>query len=264
MEKPNGTEKVFKGLESAKNVDWCEPFDEENLSYPFFSDKDDDITYTANAMYKRFSYITRHGQTVMFMGDQPTWYEWIGQIVGPHDNEKRRKALKDCIIDRPVSENGYIWSWAYAPHWPTATMNDLTGREEHYHYDQMFRFINGVYEVIAWDGNTDILSKKGRKTVTYKRGRYGKKWRYHDIECNHEGEDVSKGKTVREKLDMAVRYILEDMHGAGGLTILDENLNNGENLGRIGDASSNYWDNFLFGYKDAYENICEIAGRRDS
>ena len=32
-------------------------------------------------------------------------------------------------------------------------------------------------------------------------------------------------------------------------------MNNGKNLGRIGDYGSNYWDNFLFGYLDAYENM---------
>lgn len=238
------TEGEYRTLKTASEVDWLNDFNEDYLTYPFFSDKEDDVTYTANAMYYRYTYMTgAAGDAVMWFGTEPTWYEWMAVLTGPHDNEARKNQLKNYIIDRPIREDGFIWNWYDSPHWPTKNIAGET--DDHYHYDQMFRYINGVYEVMCWENSTDLLSQKDTKLVVIG----------DDAQKEHVKDDASVGKTVRQKVDMAMNYILNDMHGKDGLVILDETVNNGKNLGRIGDYGSNYWDNFLFGYLDAYENM---------
>ena len=61
---------------------------------------------------------------------------------------------------------------------------------------------------------------------------------------------------------MAINYVLTNLHGEDGLIIIDENCNDGNNLGKIptnalvdDSVASNYWDNLPFGYKDAFEGI---------
>lgn len=238
------TEGEYRTLKAASEVDWLNGFNEDYLTYPFFSDKEDDVTYTANAMYYRYTYMTgAAGDAVMWFGTEPTWYEWMAVLTGPHDNEARKNQLKNYIIDRPIREDGFIWNWYDSPHWPTKNIAGET--DDHYHYDQMFRYINGVYEVMCWENSTDLLSQKDTKLVVIS----------DDAQKEHVKDDASVGKTVRQKVDMAMNYILNDMHGKDGLVILDDTVNNGKNLGRIGDYGSNYWDNFLFGYLDAYENM---------
>lgn len=239
------SEGSYRALRDAKDVDWLQEFDEKYLSYPFFSDRSDEVTYVANAMYEKYSYITGGGQTVMWFGTEPTWYEWMGVITGFHNNEPRKNQLRSYIVDRPIRADGFIWNWYDSPHWPTQnSATDIEGKD-HYHYDALFRYINGVWEVMKWENSTDLLDEIDTKLVQIADA----------SQQEHVAEDVSVGKSVRRKIDMCMNYILENLGGKNGLVVLGENVNNGTNQGRIGDYGSNYWDNFLFGYYDAYENM---------
>lgn len=86
---------------------------------------------------------------------------------GPHraarQTRRSKNQLKNYIIDRPIREDGFIWNWYDSPHWPTKNIAGET--DDHYHYDQMFRYINGVYEVMCWENSTDLLSQKDTKLV---------------------------------------------------------------------------------------------------
>ena len=52
----NLQEKASRALRNADEVDWLE-YNEEFLSYPFFSDRNDEVTYAANAIYDKYGYI---------------------------------------------------------------------------------------------------------------------------------------------------------------------------------------------------------------
>lgn len=241
----NLQEKESRQLRDAEKVDWLE-YNEKFLSYPFFSNRNDEVTYAANAIYDKYGYIqNKPGDAVMWFGTEPTWYEWMGVITGFHNNTARKNQLRNYIIDRPIRADGFIWNWYDSPHWPTQNSATAIEGKDHYHYDSLFRYINGVWEVMKWENSTDLLKQTDNNLVKIA----------DESQKEHVTEDASVGKTVRQKIDMCMNYILETMHGKDGLVILDENVNNGTNLGRIGDYGSNYWDNFLFGYYDAYENM---------
>lgn len=239
------TEEASRPLRDASEVDWLD-YDEKYLSYPFYSDLQDEVTYAANAIYDKYGYIDDPaGEAVMWFGTEPAWYEWMGVITGFHNNEARKNQLRNYIVDRPIRADGFIWNWYDSPHWPTQnSATELEGKD-HYHYDSLFRYINGVWEVMKWENSTDLLDQVDNHLVEIAA----------EDQKEHIAEDASVGKTVRQKLDMCMNYILEDLDGKNGLVILGEDVNNGMNLGRIGDYGSNYWDNFLFGYLDAYENM---------
>ena len=239
------TEEISRPLRDASEVNWLD-YNEDFISYPFFSDLQDEVTYAANAIYDKYGYITDpSGEAVMWFGTEPAWYEWMGVITGFHNNEARKNQLRNYIVDRPIRADGFIWNWYDSPHWPTQnSATELEGKD-HYHYDSLFRYINGVWEVMKWENSTDLLNQVDNHLVEIAA----------EDQKEHIAEDASVGKTVRQKLEMCMNYILEDLDGKNGLVILGEDVNNGMNLGRIGDYGSNYWDNFLFGYLDAYENM---------
>ena len=73
----NLQEKESRQLRDAEKVDWLE-YNEKFLSYPFFSNRNDEVTYAANAIYDKYGYIqNKPGDAVMWFGTEPTWYEWI-------------------------------------------------------------------------------------------------------------------------------------------------------------------------------------------
>ena len=149
----NLQEKASRALRNADEVDWLE-YNEEFLSYPFFSDRNDEVTYAANAIYDKYGYIQNQpGDAVMWFGTEPTWYEWMGVIAGFHNNNARKNQLRNYIIDRPIRADGFIWNWYDSPHWPTQNSATALEGKDHYHYDSLFRYINGVWEVMKWENS---------------------------------------------------------------------------------------------------------------
>ena len=230
---------------SWRNASGSNVFDEDHLTSPFFSDKNDAVTYFANAMYMSYGYLTYDNQEFVGMGVGwvPAWYEWIALIRNWSDNESTKEIWRNYIIDAPISEDGYIWSYD-TPHWP-----DLGYIDSHhnYHYDNNFRYVIAVWNYCAWENSLSLLDEVDSATVG------------EQTEANegtyHRSEDVSEGMTVREKFEAAIEYVMTILHGKDGLIIIDENANDGLNLGTTDSYSSNYWDNIPFGYKDAYENM---------
>lgn len=236
---PDATEMSWRSA-GGSNV-----YTEENLAYPFFSDQTDAITYFCNAMYKSYGYLTPSNQPFVGLGVGwcPAWYEWIALTRNWSDNEWAKETWRNYLINCPMSEDGYVWSYD-TPHWPDLGYTDS---HHNFHYDSNFRFVITVINFCSWENSLDLLSETDGDTVA------------DDTEANegtyHQDEDVSEGMTVLEKFDSAIEYIMTELHGEDGLIIIDENANDGLNLGTTDSYSSNYWDNIPFGYKDAYENI---------
>lgn len=252
---PQNLEEDFLPIRAVGELEWTnasgeDVYDETLNSYPFFSDRQDAVTYAVNGMWKKYGYITQmNDQAVMAFGTEPAFYEWVARLNSWCDNEWRKKGLKDYIIDRPIKADGFIWCWYDSPHWPYPTTDHTSDdpnadHDHNYHYDQLPSYINAVYNVMVWEGNTDLLDQVDEHLVEIGRTQ----------EQSHIAEDASVGLSVRDKIDMAMNYMMENMHGKDGLLLLGDQ-NDGGNKGRIGDFGSNYWDNFLFGYKDPYENM---------
>ena len=148
-----------------------------------------------------------------FLADQYAWYADRNYI------EQVKVALRDCGI----ATNGYIWPSK------DSSRFQATG---HYLYDSNLKFISAVSTICFWEGNCDFLNEVDQTGVNTL--------------------DASKGKTVREKLDLAVSYCLTNQYREQeGLFYDTYEENDGTSVG----AGSNLWYNFRFGYLDAYNNI---------
>jgi hypothetical protein len=220
-------------------------YDDEFLDMYFFSDKNDAVTYFCNSMYKSYGDLTMGNQPYVGLGVGwcPAWYEWMALIRNWSDNDWVKNRWRNYLIDCPISADGYVWSYD-TPHWPDLGFTDS---HHNFHYDNNFRFVITVWNFCAWENSLDLLNAVDPSTVA------------NDTEAHegtyHQAEDVSKGKTVGWKLEKAIDYVMNELHGKDGLIIIDENAQDGLNLGTNDSYSCNYWDNIPFGYKDAYENI---------
>lgn len=226
-------------------------YKEERQNMFFFSDKNDAVTYFANSMYESYGYLNPANQPYVGIGAGwvPAWYEWLTIARNWSDNGWAKDTWRQYIIDVPMTADGYIWSYD-SPHWPDM---GHAGGHNNYHYDNNFRYINAVWQYVFWENSLAILDEvdntdKPIKTETYvgaglSEGEY------------HAAEDASKGLTVGQKLEKAMNYVLNNLEGANGLIVIDEDDNDGLNVGTVGSYSCNYWDNIPFGYKSAYENI---------
>ena len=156
--------------------------------------------------------------------------------------------LKGKLRSFPQVSTGYMWSWGSMPYWQVGDCYSI-------HYDGTFRYIASVYDVVSWEGNTDFLFEKDNDTAG---GQYA-------------SVDASRGRTILEKTEACMNYILEYLHGKEGYILLTEestylNADGSErfdyvkdadlycwnNTGKDGSHASNYWDNLPFGGYDGY------------
>ncbi len=238
-----------------------ETWDDTFLNYPFFSDKNDDVTYFVNSMWEHYSNLTYSNQPYVGLGVgwAPGWYNWLSMIRAWSPNEFIKDWTRDDIRDVPMSSTGYVWSYD-TPHWV-----DLGHKNcDNYHYDNNFNYVIAVLRYCAWENSLDFLNEKDTDTVNPGFDTSNPKdYNYCD---NHDAEeDVSKDKTVGEKLDMAIKYIMDYLYRQDAKLICigykdpgheEQTHAASEANDGTGDAwASNYWDNLPFGYYDAYENI---------
>lgn len=209
------------------------------VNTPFYSDRDDEVTYAFNALWDTFGVAS--GGAVAKYGANSSWLYWDA-AKWMWSADSAREGVKNVVKNYPQRADGFLWSWGDSETWGGAGYNntDPTYRAV-YHYDQMFNFINAVHDICLWEGNTSFLSEKDTTTAQL----------HFEVEgITYDYEDVSNGKTVLEKTEAAMEFILKELQGESGLVILG-----GENTGEFNSASSNYWDNLSFGYKDPYEGM---------
>lgn len=227
--------------------------DDYNADYntaPFYNDKNDSVAYVSNAMWHMFGLIDDGQKLVYRFGNEPTYFEWVSEkIIWSGDKDYIDDAKKK-IRQFPQTSTGYMWSWSTYPYWKVDDTYCI-------HYDGTFRYISAVYDVLSWENSTDFLFEKDTSTSS----------------GDYQAIDDSNGKTVLEKTEAAMNYILEYLNGKEGYIYLTErsvylnedgserfdyvkeaNINCWDNTGRPNSAASNYWDNLCFGGYDAYEN----------
>ena len=232
-----------------------EDFKEEYLDDYFYNDKNDSVAYVLNAMWHMFGLIDDGQSLVYRFGNEPTWYEWMSEKIMWSSDKNYIRDLKNKIISFPQTSTGYMWSWGAYPYWKVDDTYSI-------HYDGTFRYIASVYDVISWEGNTDFLYEIDQSTAA----------------GDYSSLDSSKGKSVLEKTEACMNYILEYLHGKEGHILLTEEstylnkdgslrfdlvLDTGDycwnNTGKDGSAASNYWDNLCFGGYDGYTHSCIIV-----
>ena len=236
--------------ETNYTLNGADDFKEAYLDDRFYNDKNDSVAYVLNAMYHMFTAVD-DGQGIVYrFGNEPTWFEWMSEKIMWTGDTGYINELKGKLQSFAQVETGYLWSWGSYPYWRVDDCFSI-------HYDGTFRYISAVYDVLTWENSTDFLYAVDNDEVG---GIYG-------------SVDNSKGRTVLEKTEAAMNYILEYLHGKKGYIRLTEESTfvtpDGSkrfdyvhgldgycwnNTGKDGSTASNYWDNLCFGNYDAYEN----------
>lgn len=198
---------------------------EEAASKPFFTSLGEEFDEPLNRMWRIYGSVSDGTDAVVEFGNEPAWFEWLPRKLMWSDEFIYRSGIYNRLVQVPMSENGYVWSWGNQPEWPTAPGA--------YHQENNAKYILGIYRTLMWTRDEGFLAVKDPRQV------------------DHETIDVSYGMTVLEKVRLAMRYQLEELNGEDGLLVVD----NDHNTGLPDGAPTNYWDNFPFGYKDGYINI---------
>ena len=253
----DGTIKVPEDYAVSENLNWAsdyvlegDDFKTEYVDGMFYNDKNDSVAYVSNAMWHMFGLVDDGQGLVYRFGNEPTWYEWMSEKMMWSGDAGYIGELKGKLRSFPQVSTGYMWSWGSFPYWKVDNCYSI-------HYDGTFRYIASVYDVISWEGNTDFLYETDTDTAG---GQYS-------------SVDASKGRTVLEKTEACMSYILDYLHGKEGYILLTEEstylnadgsqrfdyvIDTGEycwnNTGKDGSNASNYWDNLCFGGYDGYSN----------
>ncbi len=228
----------------------AEDYKESYRDGVFYNDKNDSVAYVSNAMWSMFGLVNDGQNLVYRFGNEPTWFEWMSEKVAWSGDTAYINELKGKLQSFAQTETGYMWSWGDKPYWQVDTCYSI-------HYDGTFRYISAVYDVISWENSTDFLYVKDGSAAG---GSFA-------------SMDASRGRTVLEKTEACMNYILEYLYGKEGYIRITEastflNADGSQrfdyvpgadmycwnNTGLPNSNASNYWDNLPFGNYDAYEN----------
>lgn len=185
----------------------------------------DSINQQMNEMWGTFG----RGENVRLtpFGNEPGWFEWMARKHCWSDTPKYRKVLHDRFVMWPQSQDGYMWTWGNEEGWPTHHVR---------HNENNGKVIMAACKYYNWQGGKAFLNEIDSTTT-------------QSTQPNQ--TDVSKGRTVLEKLRAAMAYQLTTLKGRSGLAIVTDPKCDGT----VDGMPSDYWDNFRFGYKSAYINI---------
>jgi len=184
-----------------------------------------DVTAQMNQMWATFG----RGENVRLtpFGNEPGWFEWMARKHCWSDTPKYREVLHGRFVNWPQSQDGYMWTWGNEEGWPTHHVR---------HNENNGKVIMAACKYYNWQGGRAFLDEVDPTTT-------------QSTQPNQ--TDVSKGRTVLEKLRAAMVYQLTTLKGSSGLAIVTDPKCNGT----VDGMPSDYWDNFRFGYKSAYVNI---------
>lgn len=249
------TVKVSADYAVTEQLNWAsdyvlegDDFKTEYIDGMFYNDKNDSVAYVSNAMWHMFGLVDDGQGLVYRFGNEPTWYEWMSEKMMWSGDASYIGELKGRLRSFPQVSTGYMWSWGSMPYWQVGDCYSI-------HYDGTFRYIASVYDVVSWEGNTDFLFEKDNDTAG---GQYA-------------SVDASRGRTILDKTEACMNYILDYLHGREGYILLTEestylNADGSQrfdyvkdadfycwnNTGKDGSHASNYWDNLCFGGYDGY------------
>lgn len=193
---------------------------------PFTTDVGGDFDQNWNNMWLQFGAVDDGTNAVYQFGNEPTYFEWMARKLMWSNEASYKSQLEQKVRDHAQSSDGFVWSWADNPRWPSG--NSL-------HIANNPLYILSAWRIAVWDDPSFLDSV--------------------DSNSNYAGGDISNGKTVWQKVQDAMAFLKSaSMNGSNGLII----INNGESEGTTSSTDghpTNYWDNLRFGYKDPYVNL---------
>ena len=208
--------------------------------FPFATSATDDFDAQLNMMWSIYGSISDGTDAVCTLGNEPAFHEWMALKYGWSASTAAQAATlrNQRILTWPISTDGYVWSWGAQEPWP--------GDPPAYHNENNAKYILAAWRAWTWTRDHAWFDQVDPDHVA------------RPTEPMRPGvADVSAGMTLRDKLRRAMQYLEQDLHGAlGGITLEDNGMNNDGTL--TGDPT-NYWDNWKFGYKNAYDNIYYYA-----
>lgn len=177
-----------------------------------------DVTQQMNLMWATFG----RGENVRLtpFGNEPGWYEWMARKHCWSDTPNQRETLHRFLVNWPQAKDGYIWTWGSEEGWPTHHAR---------HNENNAKYILAAWRYYCWQGGTKFLKELDETTTTSKLPNQS---------------DVSKGRTVLQKLQAAMDYQLKTLQGQSGLAIVSDPACDGT----VDGLPSDYWDNFRLGY----------------
>ena len=205
------------------------------LPSSFFSSLGPAFDEPLNRMWRLFGSVAEQrvidgklDNVVIRFGNEPAFFEWMARKLMWTNDWDYRSGLFSRLRDFAMSANGYVWSWGDRPDWPTDPGA--------LHQENNAKYILSLYRYFMWTRYEGFLETRDTRTRT--------------SVSDYQDADISQGMTMLEKMRLAMQYQLNELRGAEGLLVIE----NDHNTGFADGAPTNYWDNFPFGYKDAYSN----------
>lgn len=202
--------------------------------FPFQTSNNEFYDAQLNMLWAIYGDFRDNTSVTYDFGNEPAWYEWMSLKYGWSETTGDfLNILRDQrILIWPQSSDGYVWSWSTQEKWPTG--------DGSYHQENNAKYILGAWRIWSWTRDDSFFDQVDGSVVP-----------------DAPRPDVSQGRTVKQKLREAMRYIEESLQGnLGGIQIEDNGMSN---TGRPSGEPTNYWDNWPFGYYDAYTNIYYYA-----
>lgn len=147
------------------------------------------------------------------------WFGWIAQKLSFTDRTEDKNKLVSIMYSIPEDADGFVW----------ATPNSKLHLEKEQHSTNNASYILGAYQYYMWTGDKDFLVSQLPSLSA----------------------DTSGTTTLIQKLRLALNWYLNKYNGKNGLFINTMSGYDGTN----GAEPSNYWDDWPYGYKDAYTNV---------
>lgn len=173
-------------------------------------------------------------------GNEPAYYDRMAlKYAWSKTTEDRLNGLKNVrIAPMAQSSDGYIWSWITQETWPVM--------EQPYHQDNNAKYILACWRCWTWDRNDSFFDSIDTTVI--------------NTPTAPSRTDISQNMTIREKLRLAMQYLEYELSGQlGGIIIEDTDLDGDTYMDNDGTRATgiptNYWDNYHYGYKNAYDNI---------
>jgi len=211
-----------------------------DLVPPFATSAGNPFDAHLNMMWLIYGTVSDGTNAVYTLGNEPAFHEWMAiKYSWSQSTSGLRHTLRDGrLLIWPQSNDGYVWSWSDREPWP--------GVDDPYHNENNAKYILAAWRIWAWERADDWFDLVDQTVVSNPA-----------VPPRPGMSDISLGMTVRQKLRLAMQYLETELQGAaGGITIEDNGMNN---TGTVYGDPTNYWDNWKFGYKNAYDNIYYYA-----
>ncbi len=215
-------------------------FIEHPAKIPFQLERGGDFSNQINNLWNIFGSLGDGTNAVYSFGNEPAYFEWMALKYLWNDNTTGyATTLRSRMVEHPICQNGYVWSWGDQMRWPTGYGLGVWSRHE----ENNAKYILGCWRYWCWTRNDAFFNMTDSTKVTGSPD---------PTSCT----DVSQGKTIQQKLRLAMQYIDDELGGSNGGILVE---NSGDTDGTTSGDPTNYWDNWRFGYKNAYNNIYYYA-----